>query len=149
MIIFEQYLYFNKYCLKCVVSNSFITINTFKFVFLLILRIKFLEMKFFWFWDFEIQRLWNQNVLGRSNRYYLRRERWWDWNWRNIWSCYGMISTVWLAIESAWDDLKDALMFSDEGVQMKRLILSFERLYENKRLKWLKQRDIIYFFTLA
>ena len=33
------------------------------------------------------------------------------------------------AIESALDNLKDAAMFSDEGVQMKRLILSFERLY--------------------
>ena len=31
-------------------------------------------------------------------------------------------------IESALDDLKDAAVFSDEGVQMKRLILSFERL---------------------
>ena len=30
------------------------------------------------------------------------------------------------AIESALDDLKDTAMFSDEGVQMKRLILSFE-----------------------
>ena len=29
------------------------------------------------------------------------------------------------AIESALDDLKDAAMFSDEGVQTKRLILSF------------------------
>ena len=28
-------------------------------------------------------------------------------------------------IESALDDLKDATMFSDEGMQMKRLILSF------------------------
>ena len=46
------------------------------------------------------------------------------------------------AIESALDDLKDAAMFSDEGVQMKRLILSFERLYESERLKCLKQRDI-------
>ena len=52
-----------------------------------------------------------------------------------------------LAIESASDDLKDAAMFSDEGVQMKRLILSFERLYENERLKCLKQRDITDFFT--
>ena len=51
------------------------------------------------------------------------------------------------AIESALDDLKDAAMFSDEGVQMKRLILSFERLYENERLKCLKQRDITNFFT--
>ena len=51
------------------------------------------------------------------------------------------------AIESALDDLKDAAMFSDEGVQMKRLILSFERLYENERLKCLKQRDITDFFT--
>ena len=39
------------------------------------------------------------------------------------------------AMESALDDLKDAVMFSDEGVQMKRLILSFERLDENERLK--------------
>ena len=46
------------------------------------------------------------------------------------------------AIESALDDLKYAAMFSDEGVQMQRLILSFERLYENERLKSLKQRDI-------
>ena len=46
------------------------------------------------------------------------------------------------ATESALDDLKDAAMFSDKGVQMKRLILSFERLYENERLKYLKQRDI-------
>ena len=46
------------------------------------------------------------------------------------------------AIESALDDLKYAVMFSDEGVQMQRLILSFERLYENERLKSLKQRDI-------
>ena len=51
------------------------------------------------------------------------------------------------AIESALDDLKDAAMFSGEGVQMKRLILSFERLYENERLKCLKQRDIKDFFT--
>ena len=51
------------------------------------------------------------------------------------------------AIESAIDDLKDAAMFSDEDVQMKRLILSFERLYENQRLKCLKQRDITDFFT--
>ena len=51
------------------------------------------------------------------------------------------------AIESALDDLKDAAMFSDEGVQMKRLILSFERLYENERLKCFKQRDITDFFT--
>ena len=51
------------------------------------------------------------------------------------------------AIESALDDLKDAAIFSDEGVQMKRLILSFEQLYENERLKCLKQRDIRYFFT--
>ena len=42
------------------------------------------------------------------------------------------------AIESALDDLKDAAMFSDEGLQMKRLILSFERLYENEKLKCLK-----------
>ena len=46
------------------------------------------------------------------------------------------------AIESALDDLKYAAMFSGEGVQMQRLILSFERLYENERLKSLKQRDI-------
>ena len=51
------------------------------------------------------------------------------------------------AIDSALDDLKDAAMFSDEGVLMKRLILSFERLYENERLKCLKQRDITDFFT--
>ena len=51
------------------------------------------------------------------------------------------------AIQSALDDLKDAAMFSDEGVQMKRLILSFERLYENERLKCLKQRDITDSFT--
>ena len=51
------------------------------------------------------------------------------------------------AIESALDDLEDATLFSDEGVQMKRLILSFERLYENERLKCLKQRDITVFFT--
>ena len=51
------------------------------------------------------------------------------------------------AIESALNDLKDAAMFSDEGVQMKRLILSFERLYENERLKCLKQRDITDSFT--
>ena len=53
------------------------------------------------------------------------------------------------AIESALDDLKDAAMFSDEGVQMKRLILSFERLYENERLKCLKQKDITDLFTLV
>ena len=46
------------------------------------------------------------------------------------------------ATESALDDLKYAAMFSDEGVQMQRLILSFEWLYENERLKSLKQRDI-------
>ena len=46
------------------------------------------------------------------------------------------------AIGSALDDLKYAAMFSDEGVQMQRLNLSFERLYENERLKYLKQRDI-------
>ena len=46
------------------------------------------------------------------------------------------------AIESALDDLKYAAMFSDEGVQMQRLVLSFERLYENERMKSLKQRDI-------
>ena len=51
------------------------------------------------------------------------------------------------AIESALDDLKDAAMFSDESVQRKRLILSFERLYENERLKCLKQRDITDFFV--
>ena len=51
------------------------------------------------------------------------------------------------AIESALDDLKDAAMFNDEGAQMKRLILSFERLYESERLKCLKQRDITDFFT--
>ena len=39
------------------------------------------------------------------------------------------------AIESALDDLKDAVMFRDEGVHIKRLVLSFERLYENERLK--------------
>ena len=50
------------------------------------------------------------------------------------------------AFESALDDLKDAAMSSDEGVQMKRLILSFERLYQNERLKCLKQRDITDFF---
>ena len=50
------------------------------------------------------------------------------------------------AIGCALDDLKDVAMFSDEGVQMKRLILSFERLYENKRLKCLKQRDILQTF---
>ena len=33
-------------------------------------------------------------------------------------------------------------MFSDDGVQMNRLILGFERLYENERLKCLKQGDI-------
>ena len=48
---------------------------------------------------------------------------------------------------SALDDLKDAAMFSDKGVQMKTLILSFEWLYENERLKCLKQRDITDFFT--
>ena len=47
-------------------------------------------------------------------------------------------------IGSALDDLKDAAIFSDEGVQMKRLILSFERLHENERLKCLKQRDIFF-----
>ena len=52
------------------------------------------------------------------------------------------------AIESALDDLKDAAMFSDEGVQMKRLILSFEWLYENERLKCFKQRDITDFLHL-
>ena len=36
------------------------------------------------------------------------------------------------AIESVIDDLKDAAMFSDKGIKMKRLILSFERLYENE-----------------
>ena len=46
------------------------------------------------------------------------------------------------AIESALDDLKYAAMFTDEGVQMQRLILSFERLCENERQKSLKQRDI-------
>ena len=51
------------------------------------------------------------------------------------------------AIESALDALKDAAMFSDEGAQMKILILSFERLHENERLKYLKQRDITDFFT--
>ena len=51
------------------------------------------------------------------------------------------------AIESALDDLKDAAMLGDEGVQMKRLILSFERLCVNERLKYLKQRDITDFFT--
>ena len=51
-----------------------------------------------------------------------------------------------LAIESALDDLKDAAMFSDKGLQMKRLILRFERLHENERLKYLKQRDIRDFF---
>ena len=51
------------------------------------------------------------------------------------------------AIESALDALKDAAMFSDEGAHMKILILSFERLYENERLKYLKQRDITDFFT--
>ena len=51
------------------------------------------------------------------------------------------------AIESDLDALKDAAMFSDKGVQMKRLILSFEKLYENERLKCLKQRDITDFFT--
>ena len=50
------------------------------------------------------------------------------------------------AIESPLDALKDAAMFSDEGVQMKSLILSFERLYKNERLKSLKQRDITDFF---
>ena len=51
------------------------------------------------------------------------------------------------AIESALDDLKDAAMLGDEGVQMKRLILRFERLCVNERLKYLKQRDITDFFT--
>ena len=46
------------------------------------------------------------------------------------------------AIEFVLDDLKCAAMFSDEGVQMQRLILSFEQLYENERLKSLKRRDI-------
>ena len=50
-------------------------------------------------------------------------------------------------IESVLDDLKHAAMFSDEGVQMKRLILSFERQSENERLKCLKQRDITNLFT--
>ena len=50
-------------------------------------------------------------------------------------------------IESALNYLKDAAMFSDEGVQMKRLISSFERLYENERLKCLKQGDITDIFT--
>ena len=45
-------------------------------------------------------------------------------------------------VESALVDLKDTTIFSEEGVEMKRLILSFERLYENERLKCLKQRDI-------
>ena len=51
------------------------------------------------------------------------------------------------AIESVLDDLKDSAMFSDEGVQIKRLILSFEWLYENQRLKCLKQREITDFLT--
>ena len=42
------------------------------------------------------------------------------------------------AIESAFDDLIYAAMFSNEGMQMQRLILSFERLYENERLKSLQ-----------
>ena len=50
------------------------------------------------------------------------------------------------AIESALDDLKDGTMFSEESVQTKRLILSFDWLYENERLKCLKQRDIIGLF---
>ena len=41
---------------------------------------------------------------------------------------------------------KYAAMFSDEGMQMKRLILSFQWLYENERLKYLNQRDITDFF---
>ena len=51
------------------------------------------------------------------------------------------------AIESALDDLKDAAMFSDVGVQMKRLILSFERLYEKERLKCLKERYYRFFYA--
>ena len=62
-------------------------------------------------------------------------------------NCPRSIYYTLLANESALDDLKDAAMFSDKGVQMKRLILSFERLYENERLKCLKQRDITDFFT--
>ena len=50
-------------------------------------------------------------------------------------------------IASALDSLKDATVFSDEDMQMKKLILSFEGLYENKRLKCLKNRDITDFFT--
>ena len=58
-----------------------------------------------------------------------------------------MVKKQWRsAIESAIDDWKDAAMFSDEDMQIKRLILSFERIYENKRLKCLKQRDITDFF---
>ena len=47
------------------------------------------------------------------------------------------------AIESALDDLKDGATFNDEGVQMKRLTLSFERLCENEKLKCLKQSTIV------
>ena len=54
-----------------------------------------------------------------------------------------------LMIESTLDDLKDATIFSDKGLQMKRLILNFKRLSENKRLKFLKQRHITDFFTLV
>ena len=53
------------------------------------------------------------------------------------------------AIESALDDLKYTAMFSDEGMQMQKLILSFERLYENERLKSLKRRDITDFLKLV
>lgn len=49
-------------------------------------------------------------------------------------------------IETALDVLKDTAMFSDEGVQMEKLIFSLERLYEKERLKSLKQRDITDFF---
>ena len=49
------------------------------------------------------------------------------------------------AIESALDDLKDAAMFSDEGVQM----MSFERLFENKRLKCLKEILQIFYTCLT
>ena len=54
-----------------------------------------------------------------------------------------------LMIESTLDDLKDATIFSDKGLEMKRLILNFKRLSENKRLKFLKQRHITDFFTLV
>ena len=49
-------------------------------------------------------------------------------------------------VETAFDVLKDNAMYSEEGLEMNKLISQLESLYENERFRSLRQGDIRDFF---